>query len=111
MPSHAEALTTGAACLGIRIGELEPAGHQCAGVVAVRAFKIKGALAVDDHAGTARRDQDIAALRPRHELHLVAQAVAAATADGDPEEIALLLACDERSDLGAGRGGEADEVL
>src|SRR5688572_19450039 len=69
---YAEAFPTRATCFSVRVRKFEAAGHQRAGIIHVRALEIKGALAVDEHADTPGPDQDVAALRFGHELHLIA---------------------------------------
>lgn len=109
--SHAEALAAGAAGLGVGVGEFEAAADHLVRIVEQRALEVERRLRIDHHLRAAGADQNVAALRLGGELQLVAEAVAAAAGDGDPQQVALLLAGDQRRHLGARVGREAHEVF
>src|SRR6202050_3027060 len=82
---NTEAFAAGAAGLRVRVAELEPAGDQAAGVVQDAALEVQGGPGVDQHLRAGGADQDIPPLGLRHEAQLVAQAVATAPRDRDPQ--------------------------
>lgn len=109
--SYAKTLAAGATGFGIRVRELKAARHQCTGIVQLRTFEIERCLGIDDDLRVGRAHENIAAFRSRHEFHLIAQAVTAATRNRDPQKLSLRLAGDQRRDLAAGGGREVHEVL
>src|SRR4051812_33385352 len=77
----------------------------------MRSFQVEGALAINEHRYPGRPHQDVSTFGRFDEFHLVAQAVATATADGDPQVLALALACDQRCDFLSGSWRHEYEVL
>lgn len=75
------------------------------------AFQVERALAVYHDLSTSGANKNIATLRRRHELHLVAQAVTTATGDRDSQKRALSFAGNEASNLGSRRFGQTDEIF
>src|ERR1700722_5006598 len=108
---NTEAFAAGAASLRVRVRELESAGDELRRVVELRALQVEGRPWVDDDGDAGRPDKDVAALRLGREPELVAQPVASAARNRDPEVFALLLAGHQGSDLVARRLREADKAL
>src|SRR5271157_3397893 len=99
---NAEAFAAGAAGLRVRVRELEPARDQLGGVVKERSFQVERGPRVDEDGHPGRPDEDVAAAGLGHKLELVAQAVAPAARDRDPEELALVVARDQGANLAGG---------